>query len=305
MNLLASMLGILLVAGAPARAETASAAVLPVPGVTAPPSPGQPFAEWLGRSGRLRAVFAPSGAPSRELLARILPSAKKLARAARRPGIYDLGMRAPDGATVRLLALVPFRAKQGTRLGKYRLGRWPQETTGSPNGYAAPDGFIRVRKQEADTPISTHFRLRDFLTHDQADVWPKYLVLRAVLVDKLELVADALTAAGRSDSVRVMSGFRTPSYNAQGVGPGGRAEDSRHIYGDAGDIYVDADGDSAMDDLDGDGRVTIEDARWLATLVEGVEADHPDLVGGLSAYPATADHGPFVHVDVRGRAARW
>jgi hypothetical protein len=254
----------------------------------------------------MRAVFAPSGAPSRDLIARILPAAQKAARKARRPGIYDLGVCAPDGSKVRLFALVPFGAKRGTRLGKYEIGRWPQETkAGSPNGYAAPDGFVRVRKEDADTPVSAHFRLRDFLTHDQKDTWPKYLVLRPVLVDKLELVCDALRAAGRSDSVRIMSGFRTPSYNAQGVGAGGRAEDSRHIYGDAADIFVDAGGDTLMDDLDRDGQVTIEDARWLAALVEGIEAGHPDLVGGLSPYPAAEDHGPFVHVDVRGRAARW
>jgi hypothetical protein len=28
-------------------------------------------------------------------------------------------------------------------------------------------------------------------------------------------------------------------------------------------------------------------------------------VGGASAYPATGAHGPFVHLDVRERAARW
>jgi Peptidase M15 len=305
MKLLATFLLLSLVVAALADGASAPPVPVPVPGVTIPPAPGQPFAPWLGRSGRVRALFVPSGKASRELLENVLAAPKKLVLAAGRPGIYDLGVRAPDGAALRLFALVPFREKKGTRLGKYRLGRWPQETTGSPNGYVAPDGFVRVEQRDARTPVSAHFRVGDFLTHDQPDVWPKYLVLRSSLLDKLELVADALSAAGRSDSIRIMSGFRTPSYNAQGVGAGGRAEDSRHIYGDAGDIFVDADGDSVMDDLDGDGKVTLEDAKWLAALVEGVEADHPELVGGLSPYPATAEHGPFVHVDVRGRAARW
>ena len=270
----------------------------------APPA-RPPFMDWLGRSGHLRAVFARIGAATRALPSTLLP-AKEKRRAARAAGTYVLEARAPDGAPLTLFTLVPFEAKRGSRLGGYKMGRWPQETkAGSPNGYARPEGFIVVTRQGADAKVSTRFRLRDFLTHDQADVWPKYLVLRAPLVDKLELVADALVAAGRSDSVKVMSGFRTPQYNEPGVGAGGRAGDSRHIYGDAADIFVDADSDSAMDDLDGDGKVTLEDARWLAALVEGIEADHPDLVGGLSAYPATDDHGPFVHVDVRGRAARW
>jgi len=185
------------------------------------------------------------------------------------------------------------------------MGRWPQETGGSPNGYAAPDGFIRVAPADVQRRVSSRFRLGEFLTHDQAEVWPKYAVLRPELLDKLELLGDALVAAGRSDRIAVMSGFRTPQYNAPGVGAGGRAEDSRHMYGDAADVFVDADGDSVMDDVDGDGSVSVEDARWLLTLLDGIEADHPELVGGLSAYPAAEDHGPFVHVDVRGRRARW
>jgi hypothetical protein len=148
--------------------------------------------------------------------------------------------------------------------------------------------------------------VRDFLTHDQPDTWPKLLVIRLPLLDKLELIRDALAAAGRTPAVRVMSGFRTPQYNALGVGPlGGRARDSRHMYGDAADIYVDADRDGRMDDLDRDGRVTIRDARWLAALAGRVEAEHPDIRGGIGVYRATSAHGPFVHVDVRGTPARW
>jgi uncharacterized protein YcbK (DUF882 family) len=106
--------------------------------------------------------------------------------------------------------------------------------------------------------------------------------------------------------MHIMSGFRTPQYNAQGVGrKGGRATESRHMHGDAADVIVDANEDGVMDDLDGDGRVTIRDARVLYAVAEDVEAQHPDLVGGLSAYPANAAHGPFVHVDARGVRARW
>ena len=264
-----------------------------------------PFATWLGASGRLRALFVPAGAPARAAIADLAPKAKGAKRAAKRAGAYDLGVRASDGLPVTFFTLVPFAAKTGTRIGQYELGRWPQETGGSPNGYAPPDGFIRVGRADAERRVSTRFRLWEFLTHDQEEVWPKYAVLRPELLDKLELAGDALVLAGRSDRITIMSGFRTPQYNSPGVGPGGRVEDSRHIYGDAADVFVDADGDSLMDDLDGDGKVGVEDARWLLTLLDGIESDHPDLVGGLSAYPAAEDHGPFVHVDVRGRRARW
>jgi hypothetical protein len=266
-----------------------------------------PDALWSGESGRVRAVVATAGRQAFDLVLGLYPGpVPPLPLHFQLPGVHELAACAPDGMPFQLLALLPFDAKRGTRLGAYRLGRWPQETGTSLTGYAPPDGFIEVTRESQYALVSTRFRLGDFLTHDQADVWPKYLVLRLPLVDKLELVADALERAGRPSAVRIMSGFRTPQYNRKGVGArGGRAADSRHIYGDASDIFVDADGDDRMDDLDRDGRVTLADAQWLAALVDSVETRHPDLVGGLAAYPATADHGPFVHTDVRGRAARW
>jgi hypothetical protein len=303
--LLALAAALLFAAPASGEAETALAGP-GAPAALSTPVPGDPLAALRGESGRLHAVIARAGSETERMLERLFPNAL-LARAARVPGLYDLGPHATDGDPLVLLSLVPFEAKRGPTLHGYRLGRWPQETrAGSRNEYAPPDGFVEVTPAMAQMRVSARFRLGDFVTHDQADVWPKYVVLRTPLIDKLELVGDALVAAGRSDSLRVMSGFRTPAYNARGVRPGGgRAADSRHMYGDASDIFVDADGDGVMDDLDGDGKVTIEDARWLAGLIEGVEAAHPDLVGGLSAYPATPEHGPFVHTDVRGRAARW
>jgi hypothetical protein len=163
-----------------------------------------------------------------------------------------------------------------------------------------------VTPENEATPVSKRFRLRDFLTHDQQEVWPKVLVLREALLDKLELIGDELERRGLPCSLHIMSGFRTPQYNAQGVRPnGGRAGESRHMYGDAADVFVDANGNGMMDDLDGDGRVTIRDAQALLAVAESVEAQHPELVGGLSAYPANGAHGPFVHVDARGFRARW
>ena len=172
--------------------------------------------------------------------------------------------------------------------------------------YANPDGFIRVTPDNEDTPVSEHFRLRDFLTHDQEDVWPKYLVLREELVDKLELIIDDLAEHGHPDAnVVIMSGFRTPEYNAMGVGRrGGRARDSRHQFGDAADIYVD-DGNGRMEDLNGDGRVDTRDVHVLLESVDRVEAAHPELVGGAGVYRGTKAHGPFLHVDVRGERVRW
>ena len=68
-----------------------------------------------------------------------------------------------------------------------------------------------------------------------------------------------------------MSGFRTPDYNEEGVGAGGRSAVSRHQYGDAADVYPDDRGRGRMDDLNRDGRVDLKDARILAHAAEMVE----------------------------------
>src|SRR5439155_976496 len=100
-------------------------------------------------------------------------------------------------------------------------------------------GKLRAAIDTSGTPVSEHFTLRDFLTHDQPNVWPKYLVLQIKLIDKLELVLVDLEAHGVDISgVRVMSGFRTPQYNVGGGNTAGRAELSRHMYGDAADIFI-------------------------------------------------------------------
>lgn len=224
----------------------------------------------------------------------------------RAPGVYaasDSSLERPFS----LIAMLPFTAKRGASIGSYRIGFWPGEKGAvRSDSYANPAGFIEVTRDNADTRISEHFRLRDFLTHDQQNVWPKYLVLREELIDKLELVIGELQASGVPvRHVTVMSGFRTPQYNESGGDPNGRAELSRHQYGDAADIFVDDDGDGRMDDLDGNGRVDARDAKVIQDAVNRVDAKHPEFVGGVGLYRATAAHGPFAHVDVRGYKARW
>jgi hypothetical protein len=247
----------------------------------------------FGRSGKLRfRLFSSSrlfGDPS----------------AVARPGVYHA---AEDilGRPFSFISMIPFAAKAGGAMGDYRVGFWPSERRrGRSEAYANPEGFIEVTPENQDVLVSEHFRLRDFLTHDQKNVWPKYLVLREALVDKLELVIDDLGAHGvRVERMVVMSGFRTPQYNAQGVGRG-RARDSRHQFGDAADVFVDNDGNGRMDDLNRDKRIDSRDARLIMQAIERVERAHPELVGGAALYRATKAHGPFAHVDVRGSRARW
>jgi hypothetical protein len=254
-----------------------------------------------GRSGKLMARFLP-------YLARLdipILSAMVDDSVTRTPGVHVL-RDSSASPLFTFITLRPFSDKVQGRVGGYRMGYWPFERRRvRSDAYARLDGFIEVTPQNQDTWISEHFRLRDFLTKDQRDVWPKYLVLDAKLVDKLELVIDDLVSRGYDvRHLSVMSGFRTPQYNRKGVGRG-RADASRHQYGDAADVFVDNDRNGRMDDVNRDGRVDTRDARIVVSAVDRVEAQHPDLVGGAGVYAATRAHGPFAHIDARGTRARW
>ena len=250
----------------------------------------------FGRSRKLRARFiSPTQSASIPVLREVFGET-----AVTRTGVY--ATTDEEFGTFHLITMRPFTDKVNGRIGTYRIGTFPAERRAKT---ANPSGFLEITTDNQDTRISEHFKLRDFLTKDQFAVWPKYLVLREPLIDKLELVIDELRLMGVPvNRMKVMSGFRTPQYNAKGVGSG-RVDNSRHQYGDAADVYIINGSKDWMSDLNGDGKVNTKDAQVLATAAERVEQKYPDLVGGIGIYKATSAHGPFVHIDVRGNRARW
>jgi uncharacterized protein YcbK (DUF882 family) len=307
-------------AAAPTASEGVGAAPTPVPEEAA--RAGLELLDTLrGASGRLKAAFRTPGArlipePPTGLRVRYVPLQGAAIvspgfEAPGLPGVYSIEIEAEavrrSVEELRVITLVPFGAKREGLIGTYRLGQWPFERGGAPSpAYANPAGFVEVTPENVDLPVSAHFQLGDFLTKDQAAVWPKYLLLDAGLVDKLELLIDELEHMGCPVThLAIMSGFRTPRYNGAGGVTSGRASLSRHMYGDATDVFVDNDRDGWTDDVNRDGRVDIEDAEFVAQAVERAEAREPALLGGVGVYPATSAHGPFTHVDVRGRKARW
>ncbi len=275
--------------------------------------------ELRGASGKLRARIATPGSPlgADSLSLRVAESEASAAAVAPAAGIWKLAVAVGNAikpiTDFSLISMRPRSEKRNGHVGLYYLGNWPGEsgpvstpTKAPPARYQPPSGFIEVTPSNADTRLSEHFKLRDFLTHDQPNVWPKYVVIEMRNVDKLELVLSDLAAHGMDvHGVHVMSGFRTPQYNKGGGNTGGRAGLSRHMYGDAADIFIDNDGNGVMDDLNHDGRVDINDARVILGAVDRVEAAHPELVGGAGVYPAESGHGPFIHIDSRGYRARW
>jgi len=226
------------------------------------------------------------------------------AEAIARPAV--LGMSTGDDPQAfSFITMRSWHDKRGAYVGPYRMGWWPGERTIVATNYENPVGFIEVTPDNANTRLSDHFRLNDFLTHDQDRVWPKYVVLREALLDKLELVLSTMEAQGvPTRSAHVLSGFRAPYYNA-GLVAEGAARASRHQFGDASDIIIDNDRDGRMDDLNRDGRVDFRDTEVILRAVERVERTYPELVGGLGLYAGMGPSGPFAHIDVRGSRARW
>ncbi|MGC9327560.1 MAG: hypothetical protein ACP5I1_07990, partial [Candidatus Hinthialibacter sp.] len=92
-------------------------------------------------------------------------------------------------------------------------------------------------------------------------------------------------------------------------------------YGLAVDILIDEDDDLVMDDLDGDGKTTEEDAKILLRHVNHLDRmlleQGSELVGGAGWYPhhdfwerGEYAQSPYVHMDARGysngqRLVRW
>jgi hypothetical protein len=214
------------------------------------------------------------------------------------------GAQPPSNETV--FTMRSFGQKVRALLNGYKLGYWPEEKGRvRSEAYKNPDGFIEVTPDNEDTRVSEHFRLRDFVSHGQDQVWPKYVVLREPLLDKLELVIEDLNNHGvNAEGMRIRSGFRTPAHNYAVRGEGS-ARDSRHQFGDAADVFIDTDGNGKMSDLNGDGRVSFADVKLILDAVERVEARYPELVGGTGLYAYSGPSGPFAHIDVRGTRARW
>lgn len=209
-----------------------------------------------------------------------------------KPGHYPIDIERYDGAHMRIEAFVMVPADTVRRgvLNGYRIGHYPHSPLHGLRIYRAPEGFVEVTPELAELHVTPHFTLGQFLCKQAGD-YPKYLVLRPLLLLKLEALVSHLAAEGVSaGAVHVMSGYRTPWYNEHL----GDTTYSRHMWGDAADIYVDA-------------TAGFRDSAPLAADLGRLfqQPDYAYLQGGLGTYPATRNHPPFVHVDARGFQARW
>ncbi len=222
------------------------------------------------------------------------------------PGIYPIRVRSmgtDDEILLNAIVVHPVEHLASGEVHGYPIGEYPSEPYRGLPQYEPPIGFIELTPENADVRVSPHFTLGQFPTKAPGG-FPKYVVLTERLLIKLEMLLEEANRRGLDiPTFQVLSGFRSPWYNA-GIG---RPRYSRHIYGDAADIYVDEDGNGVMDDLNRDGRVDLRDADVLYRIVDEMDGDDSTahLIGGLGKYPTTSTHGPFIHVDTREYRARW
>jgi len=257
-------------------------------------------------------------------------------QAPRKAGLYPVTiLHPPWGATMVLnvFVMVPFFQLDEGYLNGYRVGNYPRVPFKQLPTYDTPRGFIEVTRANENVLVSPHFRLRQFLCKQESE-YPKYLVLDSRLLLVLETILKKANETGyHCPTLQVMSGYRTPYYNRA---IGNSTTYSRHIWGDAADIFIDANPrDGEMDDLNGDGVVDLQDTDALYNIINKMyeprlqrflTSDFMNeprvqqllldgfmdesrlqrfLTGGLARYRETRAHGPFVHVDVRGIYTRW
>lgn len=210
-----------------------------------------------------------------------------------------------DDITVHAFVMVPATEVRNGVLNGYRIGQYPARPLKGNPIYRPPKGFIEVTKENDETKLSPHFRLKQLICKQEpSDQYPKYVVLQERLLLKLEAVLQEVNALGfDADTLNVMSAYRTPFYN-HAIGD---VQYSLHQWGSAADIFVDTKRPGQMDDLNDDDKIDVGDTKFLYDAIERMLA-RPQLKwlqGGMGYYPATSSHPPFVHVDVRGTAARW
>jgi hypothetical protein len=229
-------------------------------------------------------------------------------RAEKRPGFYPAIVYAPDrtdSITLNIFVMVPRSEKKNGYINGYRIGHYPATPLRGQAAYTAPKGFIEVTPENEDTYLSPHFKLKEFLSK-QSGGYPKYVVIQERLLLKLQVILERVNEKGyHANTFHIMSGYRTPYYN-RAIG---NVQYSRHVYGDAADIFIDMrEPYGMMDDLNGDGKIDHRDAAIIYDIVEELYPQrwYRPYIGGLGLYKERPGiRGPFVHIDARGNRARW
>lgn len=231
-------------------------------------------------------------------------------QAPKKSGYYPVIIKAKNSnhsaskIKLNVFVLYPFEKKKGEYLDGFRIGNYPKIPTAKRDYYSRPKGFLKIDKSLLEINLSPHFKMKQFLTN-QTKSLPHYIVIKETLLLKLEYFLKEVNQKGYdAETFGIVSLYRTPYLNKK---LGNNTSLSRHLFGDAADIYIDNSGDNWMDDLNKDGKSSILDANILFDLA--LEFDQqkilPELQGGLGSYRGNGVRGPFIHIDARGFHVSW
>ncbi len=184
--------------------------------------------------------------------------------------------------------------------------------------YTPPRLFYEVDQDTYFIKIFNDYTLGDFDLDPRflAMRYPRYIAIHPYLLRKIDLLEQQLAADGHPVSkLKIFYGFRSPDYNIGRRNKDGeltlKSPFSMHMYGLAIDFIIDEDDDLVLDDLNSDGRITMDDARELMksvnTLDKALRDMNSELVGGAGPYPhhdyyerGVVVQTPYVHIDCRG-----
>jgi hypothetical protein len=176
--------------------------------------------------------------------------------------------------------------------------------------YHPPRTLFRIDERSARARITPHKTLGDLTPAPFPNTaGPRLVALSDRLLRFLPALEARLAAEG-VDPARlvVLRGYITPNERLRLVQRGEQLADfTRFLYGDSLAVVLvpDADRDSPrMADVDANGVVDAEDARWLATRIKAT-MDETGMFGGLGVSRAFPGEGPsrdtpHVQFDLRG-----
>ncbi|MGM0498616.1 MAG: peptidase M15A [Bacillota bacterium] len=203
-----------------------------------------------------------------------------------------------------VFVLHPAHKMNGQYLDGFKIGSYPEIPANKKSYYSKPTGFLKIEESLLDLNLTPHFKMDQFITKQCTEL-PQYIVLKESLLLKLEYFLEEVNKAGyKADTFGIVSVYRSPYFNKK---LGNNTDLSRHLFGDAADIYIDNSGNEWMDDLNGDGKSNIYDSNILFDLAVKFDQkeEFSQLQGGLSSYKGNGVRGPFLHIDSRGFHVSW
>jgi hypothetical protein len=176
----------------------------------------------------------------------------------------------------------------------------------TPDTYRPPRIFYRLDEVTSSLSLSEHLTMGALCPPVfDSESTTRYVAIDPRLPDFWEALRHQAASAGSNpNGLRILRGFVSPNERQRLERLGVQlASFTRYQYGDAIAVIHDENGDFRMDDLDGDGQVTLEDAAVLAGWARAAMTTASVSGGiGLEGSFEGPNHlgTPYLHVDLRG-----